>query len=234
MKIPRKQDISVEDFARLYLESGNPVIIEHFAENWPCMEWSLTSLMEKAGESLVHVRRNTMSDNYKTGRKYNIEEMPFREYISNLLQNNKKSMDSYLAVQNVKKAFPELESDIPIPPYVGKMHGGPFLWIAREGHYEFCHFDPDDGFLVMISGTKRVRLYGCDVRTMYPNPLGSKGKTVQSQVDCDNPDLDRFPNFTEAVCREVKNCHILSKSELQYTAPPLSSPSHIAVITMTG
>lgn len=203
-EIIRKQYLSVEDFIEFHLETAKPVIIENFAKNWPCMEWTLSSLKEKAGDNFVHVRRNTLSDNYVTGRKYNIEKMAFGEYIDNLLQKNKKSMDSYLAVQNVKKALPQLEKDIPMPPYVGKLHAGPFLWIAREGHYEFCHFDPDDGFLVMISGRKKIKLYGCDIKTMYPNPLGSKGKTVQSQVNCDEPDFDKFPKFAEAVCYEVK------------------------------
>ena len=203
VKIQRKQHLSLEDFNKLHLEPAKPVIIENFATDWPCMKWTLTSLKEKAGDNIVSVRRNTMSDNYVTGKKYNIEKMKFSEYIENLLQNNKKSKDSYLAVQNVKKALPQLEEEIPLPAYIGKLHGGPFLWIAHEGHYEFCHFDPDDGFLVMIAGTKRIRLYGCDINTMYPNPLGSKGKTIQSQVYCDEPDLDRFPDFAKAVCYEV-------------------------------
>ena len=28
-----------------------------------------------------------------------------------------------------------LQDDIPIPDYVGKLHGGPYLWIALKGHY---------------------------------------------------------------------------------------------------
>ena len=72
--------------------------------------------------------------------------MQFREYIENLQAGNKKSESSYLAVQNFKKALPQLSNDL--PPYegiVGKVHAGPYLWIARPGHYEYCHFDPDDG-----------------------------------------------------------------------------------------
>ena len=60
---------------------------------------------------------------------------------------------------------------------------GPFLWVAPENHYEFCHFDPDDGFLLVISGRKRVRLISPQrIEEMYPNPLGSYGRTVQSQI----------------------------------------------------
>ena len=65
---------------------------------------------------------------------------------------------------------------------------------------EYCHFDPDDGLLVMLQGSKQVRLLGCDPDPLYPNPKGSKGRTVQAAVDCDNPDLDEHPLFAGVTC----------------------------------
>ena len=48
---------------------------------------------------------------------------------------------------------------------------------------EYCHYDPDASLLMMIEGSKQVRLFSCsDHKKLYPNPLGSKGKTIQSQV----------------------------------------------------
>ena len=44
---------------------------------------------------------------------------------------------------------------MPLPAHLrdhGKLHLGPYLWLALRGHYEFCHFDPDDNFLVIIQG----------------------------------------------------------------------------------
>ena len=48
---------------------------------------------------------------------------------------------------------------------------------------------------------KQVRLFGIDLPNLYPNPLGSHGKTVQSRVNCDAPDLELFPNFVGAQCQ---------------------------------
>ena len=62
---------------------------------------------------------------------------------------------------------------------------------------EYCHFDPDDGMLIMLQGRKHVHLYGCDPEPLYPNPLGSKGRTVQASVNCDKPDLESHPKFAE-------------------------------------
>ena len=132
--------------------------------------------------------------------------MTFSEYISNIEKGNKKAFSSYLAVQNVRKALPELECDIQIPKYIKKLHGGPFLWFAMKGHYEFCHFDPDDNFLIVLSGRKHVRLYpACYLENLYPNPLGSRGKTIQSNVDCNCPSLDIHPKFSAAKCCEVRS-----------------------------
>lgn len=100
------------------------------------------------------MRRNTACDAYRTGQAYNIEQMTFAEYLDNL--GTKKGRESYLAVQNVKRTFPMLEPDVSFAPYVEKIHAGPFLWVARAGHFEYCHFDPDDGFLFVVTGRKTV------------------------------------------------------------------------------
>ena len=76
------------------------------------------------------------------------------------------------------------------------------MWVALANHYEFCHYDPDDNFLLMIQGRKQVRLFGLDcIDAMYPNPLGSQGKTIQCQVNLDSPNLTKFENFREVDCQ---------------------------------
>jgi len=37
--------------------------------------------------------------------------------------------------------------------------------------------------------------------SLYPNPPGSLGKTIQSNVDCDQPDLKKHPEFSKAQCQ---------------------------------
>lgn len=214
-EVERVENLSVKDFKMNYLDKCIPVIIENYLSTWPAFNWTLDSVKKKAGHRDVFVRRNTDSDDYKLGQKYNIESMKFEEYITNIQQGNKKANTSYLAVQNIKKTFPELDTDLKVPEYIGKVHGGPFLWVAHQGHYEFCHFDPDDNFLIVISGKKHVRLYECDVENMYPNKLGSKGKTIQSQVNCDYPDLEKFPQFKNVLSYE---CFIESGEMLFFPA----------------
>ena len=201
--IERVESIDNISFIRDYLQGGRPLVISGFARSWPAMRWTLESLKERVGENIINVRRNTNADDYKVGQKYNIEKMTFGHYIDNILSGNKKAKSSYMAVQNIKQVFPQLEKDIKIPSFVGKMHGGPFMWIANSGHYEFCHFDPDDNVLIILNGKKHVKLFDCDLESMYPNERGSKGRTIQSKVLISQPNYTKFPNFRHSKCYEV-------------------------------
>merc|ERR1711874_125751 len=150
-----------------------------------------------------------------TGKSYTIRKARFGDYCQDLLRGNAKARSSYLAVGSLQQAFPQLLDQVPHPHHLkqhGKLHLGPYMWLALAGHYEFNHFDPDDNFLVMIRGRKQVRLFGHDLDNLYPNPLGSEGKTVQSQVNCDNPDLAKFPLFSSAMCQHC----VLSPGEMLY------------------
>ncbi|KAK2185720.1 hypothetical protein NP493_225g01040 [Ridgeia piscesae] len=146
------------------------------------------------------------------GTKYNIRQTTLGQYVADLKAGNKRAKNSYMAVQNIKKALPQLQEDVIVPDYVGKMHGGPYMWIARKGHYEYCHTDADDGFLVILSGQKQARLFGCEVEPLYPNPKGTKGRTLQSQVDCDNPDLTKHPLFSTVTCHHC----LLNQGDMLY------------------
>ncbi|XP_022104468.1 lysine-specific demethylase 8-like isoform X2 [Acanthaster planci] len=202
VEIPRVTDLTADTFNAEYFRRGTPVIITDVASHWQAASWTLQSLKERAGHNKAFIRQNTSKQNYKIGKAYTIRESTLGEYISDLEEDNRRARNSYLAVQNIKSTFPELEADVPIPDYIGKIHMGPYLWIAVKGHYEYCHFDPDDGLLVVLTGRKKIRLYGCNPMPLYPNPLGSKGRTIQAQVNCDDPDLEQHPAFVAATCHQ--------------------------------
>jgi len=202
--IPRVSDLSEEQFHTEYFLPARPVIITDATEDWPARQWTIERLVERVGGNQVWVRGRTNQAEYRVGRTYTIRKDTFGSYCADLLAGNARARASYLAVASMQQAFPELLPDVPLPKYLnsyGKLHLGPYMWVALKGHYEFCHYDPDDNFLVMIRGRKQVRLFSTDLSSLYPNPLGSHGKTVQSQVNCDSPDLERFPRFASAQCQ---------------------------------
>ncbi|XP_064629120.1 lysine-specific demethylase 8-like [Lineus longissimus] len=210
--IKRVKNLNKLDFEKDYLHTGQPVIIEGAVEHWPAKHWTLDNLCQRVGSNQCLVRGNTNREDYRLGKKYTIRETTLQEYVDDLLKENSRSKNSYLAVQNLNLAFPELQDDVPLPEYVGKIHCGPYMWIARKGHYEYCHTDPDDNFLVMIKGTKQLRLFGLDTEHMYPNIHGSKGKTLQSQINVEEPDLEKFPEFKNATCHHC----VLSPGEMLF------------------
>nr|XP_002129532.1 jmjC domain-containing protein 5 [Ciona intestinalis] len=198
--VPRLNTLDKLEFEESYLRKGKPVVITAGLDGLACSKWSIDYLLERVGLNNVTVRGRTNSDEYKVGKQYIIRETTFREYISDMRAKSVRGLTSYMAVQNISKTFPQLQDDCKIPD-IGKLHNGPFLWVAHKGHYEYCHYDPDASLLMMIEGSKRVKLFSCiDLEKMYPNPLGSRGKTIQSQVDCDNVDLEKFPKFSEVTC----------------------------------
>jgi len=165
--------------------------------------WTVEYMNERCGNNFIQIRKNTHINEYRVGKKYNIEQCKFSKYASLLLADSKEASKYYLAAQNLHVAFREVEEEFTIPCYVEKIHHGPFLWVGAKNHYEFCHVDPDDGIICMLKGKKVVRLYSNkQFRHLYPNPLGAKGRTIQSQVNCDKPSEALNPLFFEAICHE--------------------------------
>ena len=153
--IPRVSGLSEKEFHRDYFLPARPVIITDATEDWPARQWTISSLVERVGNNEVWVRGKTNQEDYRVGKTYTIRRDTFAKYCQDLLKGNARARSSYLAVASMQQAFPELLDDVPLPIYLqnyGKLHLGPYMWVALKGHYEFCHFDPDDNFLIMIKG----------------------------------------------------------------------------------
>lgn len=211
--VERRKSLTVEDFELNFLAAGRPVIVEEYLKDLQLSNWTLDYLLRRVSDNEVNVRGRTDRDEYKVGKNYTLRKTSFGDYVRDLKKSNARGVSSYMAVQNISKVFPEISSECEMPEYVRKIHNGPFLWVAHGGHYEFCHYDPDEGMLMMIQGCKRIKLFkSSDLLKLYPNPLGSKGKTIQSQVDCDNPDISKHPEFLKAECFEC----LLSEGEMLF------------------
>lgn len=215
VEIERVAGLTPEDFHREYFVKARPVIITDATEDWPARKWTIQNLADRVGSNEVWVRGKTNLEDYRVGKSYTIRRDTFGSYCKDLLAGNARARSSYLAVASIAQVFPQLLDEVPLPIYLenyGKLHLGPYLWLALAGHYEFCHFDPDDNFLIIIQGKKQVRLVGHSLDPLYPNPLGSQGKTIQSQVNLDKPDLEKFPLFSKT---QVQYC-TLSPGEMLF------------------
>jgi hypothetical protein len=103
---------------------------------------------------------------------------------------------SYL--QDDVNSFPIIKDDYQLPAMMADK--GLFrakFWLSGPGLITPLHYDPVETFHWVIRGSKRFICYPPGVRRFYPFPADSTAPFI-SQVDPDQPDLDRFPRFRGA------------------------------------
>jgi hypothetical protein len=100
--------------------------------------------------------------------------------------------------QSIPREFPELAAQLPTPEYAGRARAHPHLWFGTEGNLSPLHYDMANNVFGQLQGRKRFLLFHPDDSDrLYPRDVRSRHHNL-SQLDPEQPDLDRYPLLSEA------------------------------------
>ena len=194
LPIPRVENITPEEFRRLYLEPYRPVVIKDLASAWPAMKkWTPEYIAEKYGDLPVKVYNVSFA---KAGTTYmsSLRKIPFKEYL-NLMKTT--AIDLRMFAFNASWQTPELTKDIGFPDIAeGFSKKMVFMFFGCKSSITPMHYDPDlrHLFHTVFHGKKRVVLFpNEESKNLYKHPFNTR-----SYVDVDHPDFDKFPRLRNA------------------------------------
>ncbi|PSB15856.1 transcription factor jumonji jmjC domain-containing protein [filamentous cyanobacterium CCP2] len=233
LHVPRESvhSLSLDRFVQLYQTPGNPVVVTDLLHQ---QDWNLDYLRQQLGTQ-PFVLRYYGNERYQQDKRQwksigsgvPPKTKPFADYVSLLQSREAHRQDIYLAkcpihntplihteaIQSLQNYLNQLGLTRPASTLN--------LWVGPGGHIEALHYDPTDGTLVQLHGSKRVILFPpSQTANLYPFPFyihlkhGMKLRSWFSQVYPDRPDFAAFPKLQEALKHKYEV--ILHPGELLY------------------
>ena len=203
--IPRRKNLSKEDFLREYFIPKKPVVIEDLSKSWPAYKkWSFDYFQEKAGEVIVPLYDGKPARGRESSHGASMK-IPFREYIEII---KKGPTDLRMFFFNLLQNCPELVKDFEYPDLGVKFFKKlPVLFVGGEGSKVVMHYDMDlaNNFHFNFAGEKKVILYPPDqTGFLYKVPYSIVSMEI---IDMDNPDFEKYPALAKAKGFEARLKH---------------------------
>lgn len=203
--IPRRRNLSKEEFQQEYFIPKKPVVIEDLTKNWPAYKnWNFDYFRKKAGEIIVPLYDGKPAKGRENSHGAAMK-LPFSEYI-NILE--KGPTDLRMFFFNLLQNCPQLVKDFEYPDLGVKFFKKlPVMFIGGEGSKVVMHYDMDlaNNFHFNFVGQKRVILYPPEeTGLIYKVPYSIVSMEI---IDMDAPDFEKYPALAKARGFETRLKH---------------------------
>jgi len=199
-----------EIFRRDYFRGDRPLAIRGGVKHWPAVgRWSRDYFESSFGSRKVPI--DYSSDGFLTytaeqGRNAKRDDISLSEAAVEI-HDPDADRRCYLRNVSLPDLFPELLSDIEIPPLIGdpeKVAMNHF-WYGAKGCTTSLHYDWPSNFLTQVVGRKKLLLFAPEqspnvypASDQAPGPEDTIDLREHSLVNPERPDLDRFPLLQRA------------------------------------
>jgi hypothetical protein len=195
--VERRSGVSAVEFLRTYYSASKPVVLGDVTVGWRALtQWTPARLRDRLGPVLVEVMqdRSGSSPGDMDGAAQRVT-VPFAELVA-AVQADHPARELYLVGNN---RFLEAEAARPLwkdftidDRYLNRSRarGCVCLWLGPRMTVTPLHRDVSNILFCQVHGHKRFTLISpLESHRLY-NDVG-----VFAGVDCESPDLDRFPRF---------------------------------------
>ena len=203
--VERRSGLSRDEFRDRYYAANRPVIMQNLMTGWRATTaWTPDYLKSVAGDLMVEVMTGRDADpKYEMNGRQHRTELRFGDYID-MVYSGKVTNDYAMVANNGflqrAEAQPLLKDFTAFPQYLNPASAGrqSFLWFGPAGTVTPLHHDTSNILLAQVAGRKRYRIIPASQWQYVYN-----GNGVFSDVDCERPDLSRYPKFRHATVIDV-------------------------------
>ncbi|RXM98599.1 Hypoxia-inducible factor 1-alpha inhibitor [Acipenser ruthenus] len=212
--------------AEMLIDNEEPVVLTDTNLVYPALKWDTDFLQESIGDGdfSVYIAQTHKFLYYDEKKMANVEnftpksrrvEMKFSEFVDKMHETEETGGEERLYLQQTLNDTVGRKIVVDflgfnwkwINKQQAKRNWGPLtsnlLLIGMEGNVTPAHYDEQQNFFAQIKGYKRCILFPPDqFECLYPFPVHHPCDR-QSQVDFENPDYEKFPNFKHVVGYET-------------------------------
>ena len=220
---PLRPELSIERLSESsiqsqYVQPGKPLIIKDVLKNVDC--WTVDFLRQHLGPQIFPVRQYgrkryqyNKSQWQDIGSGVPVTSLTFDAYADLILSGEAQQQDLYLARCSLKGTSLANMSDLTQAEQWLKLSSpvtSQNLWCGPPGHTSSLHYDPMDGILIQLAGTKQITLFPpSQLYNLYPFSIwnhliyGAKRRAGYSKLDPNKPDFQSFPKFELAMRHRI-------------------------------